>query len=62
MMGETGCGKTLLIRIIYKVKGNEMVTMNIHAGISKKDIIDFVNKSNLIENDYNDNKNKIWVF
>jgi len=42
MMGETGWEKTLLIRIISKLKGNEMVTINIHAGISKKDIIDFV--------------------
>ena len=62
MMGETGCGKTSLIRIISKLKGNDMLTLNIHAGISKKEIIDFVNEKKLIENDINENKNKIWVF
>ena len=62
MMGETGCGKTSLIRIISKLKGNKMITMNIHAGISNKDIINFIYENNLIENDDNDNKNKIWVF
>ncbi len=55
MMDETGYGKTSLIR------GNKMVTMNIHAGISNKDIIIFINENNLIENDDNDNKDKIWV-
>ena len=62
MMDETGYGKTSLIRIISKLKGNKMVTMNIHAGILNKDIIIFINENNLIENDDNDNKDKIWVF
>ena len=81
MMGETGCGKTSLIRIISQLLANdkksrnekkeeekknidkkdginEMKTLNIHAGISDKDIIDFMegktkdNGINLIEEIY----------
>ena len=42
MMGETGCGKTSLIRIISELKKNTMKILNIHAGITDKDIIDFM--------------------
>ena len=42
MMGETGCGKTSLIRIISQLLKSEMKTLNIHAGISDKDIIEFM--------------------
>ena len=31
MMGETGCGKTSLIRIIAKLKGIKIHIFNIHA-------------------------------
>ena len=42
MMGETGCGKTSLIRIISELKNNTMKILNIHAGITDQDIIDFM--------------------
>ncbi len=38
-MGETGCGKTSLIRIISQLKWNDMLTLNIHTGILNKEII-----------------------
>jgi len=46
MMGETGCGKTSLIRKLSEMINNgkcKMKIKNIHAGISDKDIINFIN-------------------
>ena len=47
MMGETGCGKTALIRKLSEMKndGNsdKMKILNIHAGTNDKDIVDFIN-------------------
>ncbi len=46
MMGETGCGKTSLIRKLSELKndgnGDKMKILNIHAGTNDKDIIDFI--------------------
>ena len=48
MMGETGCGKTSLIRKLSELLNNgsskKMKTLNIHAGINDKDIIKFLEK------------------
>ena len=48
MMGETGCGKTLLIRKLSEMINNgstkKLKILNIHAGISDKDIIKFLKK------------------
>ena len=78
MMGETGCGKTSLIKTLSallnrgKMNSNIMKIMNIHAGIKDKDIIDFIEKINqelIYENkkdenniNYNTSSDKIWVF
>ena len=49
MMGETGCGKTSLIRKLSEMKNDgqkdKMKIMNIHAGTNDNDIIKFINKS-----------------
>ena len=48
MMGETGCGKTALIKMAYKLtsKYNQnMYILNIHAGTDDNDIIDFINET-----------------
>ena len=49
MMGETGCGKTSLIRKLSEMKNNgesdKMKILNIHAGTNDNDIISFINKS-----------------
>ena len=46
MMGETGCGKTALIRKLSQLLNNgsknKMKVLNIHAGTSDKDIIKFL--------------------
>ena len=47
MMGETGCGKTSLIRKLSELINNgesKMKILNIHAGITDQEIIDFLNK------------------
>ena len=48
MMGETGCGKTSLIRKLSEMKNNgnadKMKILNIHAGTTEQDIIDFIEK------------------
>jgi len=61
MMGETGCGKTSLIRIIAELKDVKMHTLNIHAGIEDEDIIEFIKEKNLFEKDNKDN-DTVWVF
>ena len=47
-MGETGCGKTSLIRklseMLHNGDKNRMKILNIHAGTSDKDIIKFLEK------------------
>ena len=72
LMGETGCGKTSLIRQISSLieqqnknrkKNNQMKIFNIHAGINDDDIIDFINKNNLLKDNYKNNNNEEnWIF
>jgi len=48
MMGETGCGKTSLIRKLSEMKNNgakdKMKILNIHAGTNDEDIIKFISE------------------
>ncbi len=68
IMGETGCGKTSLIRALASLKRADMIIFNIHAGIDNNKILDFVKENNLLEEDKNifkkdyKRKNDIWVF
>ena len=39
IMGETGCGKTSLIKTLASLKGVDMIIFNIHAGIDNNKII-----------------------
>ena len=55
MMGETGCGKTSLIRIMSQLMGIKMKILNIHAGVNDNDILEFMlgktkdNNQNLLD-------------
>ena len=48
MMGETGCGKTRLIEMAFKLINKDekasIKKLNIHAGTNDQDIIDFIEK------------------
>ena len=48
MMGETGCGKTSLIKMLYLIKNKgkniKMNILNIHQGIGDDEIISFLEK------------------
>ena len=71
LMGETGCGKTSLLKMlsIFFNKGSDrMKILNIHAGINDEDIIKFMNQkvldlkedlNKLMEKYDKDNLNKI---
>jgi len=68
IMGETGCGKTLLIKALASLKNVKMIIFNIHSGIDNNKILEFVNENKLTEDKENKFKvdytkvNKIWVF
>jgi type IV secretory pathway VirB4 component len=50
-MGETGCGKTSLIRFLCKnVLREKLRVFNIHAGITTKMITDNMEKYKVIAN------------
>jgi ABC-type lipoprotein export system ATPase subunit len=64
LMGETGCGKTSLLKMlsIFMNEGSEkMKTLNVHAVTNQEDIINFMNEVvlNNLEKDLNDELNKI---
>lgn len=45
IMGETGCGKTSLVRYLASICEVQFDVMNIHAGVSEREIIDKVYKN-----------------
>ncbi|ORX43503.1 P-loop containing nucleoside triphosphate hydrolase protein [Piromyces finnis] len=70
LLGETGCGKTSLIKIIAELKGVQLHIFNIHAGIDDDKIIKYLESEKLFsdnekENTSNDEKTKssnTWLF
>ena len=60
LMGETGCGKTSLIRYLAMTCHAQLELYSIHAGISRKDII---NRIEMVNKDAYQNPNKdVWLF
>ena len=63
MMGETGCGKTSLIRKLSEMKNNgnadKMKILNIHAGTNDNDIIKFLIKDVIPDAKKLEEENKI---
>ena len=52
LMGETGCGKTSLIKKLYELMNNgenNMEILNMHAGFTTRDIIDFLSEEKIID-------------
>ena len=65
LMGETGVGKTKLLEVLSELYGNLSCvwkTLQIHAGITDQEIVDFIDKI-IAEENKSKNKNElIWVF
>ena len=64
-MGENGCGKTLLIKVIAKLLKSKIKILNIHPDISNQDIITLmegkINNIKLVENINEDKDNKLLL-
>ena len=65
LMGETGVGKTKLLEVLSELYGNLTCvwrTLQIHAGITDQEIVEFIDKI-IEEENKPENENKlIWVF
>lgn len=59
IMGETGCGKTSLVRYLARTCGVNFYVFNFHAGISEEDIVEFIEEK---ENFAKDNNQQMWIF
>ena len=65
IMGETGCGKTSLIKKLSQIlnNGEELLkTINIHPGITDKIICEELNKINEEAEQQNKKEKEIWIF
>ena len=65
IMGETGCGKTSLIKKLYQIlnNGEELgEIININPAITDKQIIDKMRKKNEIAKSDKYKKKELWVF
>ena len=58
VMGETGCGKTSLVRYLAKTCGVPFHVFNFHAGVSEEELVRFVHK---MEKEAASAK-EVWVF
>lgn len=58
VMGETGCGKTSLVRYLARTCGVPFHVFNFHAGISEEEVVDFVSK---VEKEAESGQD-VWVF
>ncbi|KAG2374013.1 hypothetical protein C9374_011678 [Naegleria lovaniensis] len=59
ILGETGCGKTSLIKYLANVIGAVIITKDIHAGVTEEDIVSVVLEANtkaILENV------NVWLF
>lgn len=58
VMGETGCGKTSLVRYLARTCGVPFHVFNFHAGISEEEVVNFVSK---VEKEAESGQD-VWVF
>ncbi|KAF0492994.1 e3 ubiquitin-protein ligase [Gigaspora margarita] len=55
--GEAGCSKTSLISFLSMVIEVNFLALNLHAGVHKNDILDFIEKATALAT-----KGKTWIF
>ena len=62
-MGETGCGKTSLIRYFcYQIRNEELEIFNIHAGVTSELIRNKMDEYTRRANDLLKENKNLWVF
>ena len=59
IMGETGCGKTCLVRYLANTCGVEFYPFPFHVGISEEEIIAFIDEKECYARNI---KEQIWIF
>lgn len=60
VMGETGCGKTSLIRRLAQICDVHLEILSVHAGLEEKDILAAVQKAN--NSAISNRSEEIWIF
>lgn len=60
VMGETGCGKTSLIRRLAQICDVHLEILSVHAGLEEKDIVVAVHKAN--DRAISNRSEDIWMF
>ena len=56
LMGETGCGKTSLVRYLATICKIPFSVFSLHAGIQKKQILEYIERKEI------DAKSETWIF
>ena len=59
IMGETGCGKTSLVRYLANICGVKFYRFHFHAGISEEEIITFIREKECYARHI---KEQMWIF
>ena len=62
IMGETGCGKTSLVRYLAKTCGVPFHVFNFHAGIKEHQIVDFITRMDGEARKFQGKGSAIWLF
>ena len=62
IMGETGCGKTALVRYLAHASGTTFYDYNLHAGITEGQLINFIEALKAEAESCKGKGNPIWVF
>lgn len=62
IMGETGCGKTSLVRYLARTCHAPFRVFNFHAGVTEDQIIDFVKEMKSYAEDPDRKRQSVWIF
>lgn len=62
IMGETGCGKTSLVRYLARTCEVPLKVFNFHAGVTEGQIVDFVEEMKTCADDPERKRQSVWIF
>ncbi|CAE8735076.1 unnamed protein product [Polarella glacialis] len=60
LMGESGCGKSAVIRFLARFLCLQVFTLDVHGGLVEQDVVSFM--SDAIAVAYSDPNREVWVF